>query len=568
MLSSASDVLAGERRHSPATLAVELAEVFTHGSQARRLTYVRLRGLLEAHLSFEEAQTLFSESIDNQRVRVLRLASLVETLIIKHHLDTADADTLRVISQDVTGYATPTLLHHAMFTKNIASIFTPEQQAAWGMSIDSFQWLGCYAQTELGHGSNLRSLETTATFVPELDMFELHSPTLTSIKYWPGALASTANIAVVYARLLIRGKDFGVHSFLVQLREFATHKPLPGITVGHIGNKLAFNTVDNGYLKMNHVRIPRLHMAMKFATVARDGTFSRVDGAKREMSYFTMLQMRFHMMHGSAKALSKAVTIAVRYSAIRLQGLDGSAPRREVHVLDYQSQQHRVLPRIAESFAIFATSQVYSTFCTQATTMVDQGESIDATTLAMAHAVSCALKVVCSELCTRGIEICRRMVVFLSPESSRLIPHHAESDSWLGLPCYGKYVLVHEFSAHLTSLSPSTKSITTSLFDLFCVTQLQEDLADFIGLVNLPASVRGSLHDRLVALLAAVRPHAVALVDSFDHSDISLNSTLGRAHGQVYESLMQSSLLYAKDDAIPGFTDYLQPLRRLHESRL
>ncbi|RHY15471.1 hypothetical protein DYB36_008715 [Aphanomyces astaci] len=235
MLSSASDVLAGERRHSPATLAVELAEVFTHGSQARRLTYVRLRGLLEAHLSFEEAQTLFSESIDNQRVRVLRLASLVETLIIKHHLDTADADTLRVISQDVTGYATPTLLHHAMFTKNIASIFTPEQQAAWGTSIDSFQWLGCYAQTELGHGSNLRSLETTATFVPELDMFELHSPTLTSIKYWPGALASTANIAVVYARLLIRGKDFGVHSFLVQLREFATHKPLPGITIGHIG---------------------------------------------------------------------------------------------------------------------------------------------------------------------------------------------------------------------------------------------------------------------------------------------------------------------------------------------
>ncbi|RHY80794.1 hypothetical protein DYB26_004462 [Aphanomyces astaci] len=356
MHSSASDVLAGERRHSPATLAVELAEVFTHGSQARRLTYVRLRGLLEAHLSFEEAQTLFSESIDNQRVRVLRLASLVETLIIKHHLDTADADTLRVISQDVTGYATPTLLHHAMFTKNIASIFTPEQQAAWGTSIDSFQWLGCYAQTELGHGSNLRSLETTATFVPELDMFELHSPTLTSIKYWPGALASTANIAVVYARLLIRGKDFGVHSFLVQLREFATHKPLPGITVGHIGNKLAFNTVDNGYLKMNHVRIPRLNMAMKFATVALDGTFSRVDGAKREMLYFTMLQMRFHMMHGSAKALSKAVTIAVRYSAIRLQGLDVSAPRREVHVLDYQSQQHRVLPRIAESFAIFATS--------------------------------------------------------------------------------------------------------------------------------------------------------------------------------------------------------------------
>ncbi|RHY76391.1 hypothetical protein DYB30_013570, partial [Aphanomyces astaci] len=184
------------------------------------------------------------------------------------------------------------------------------------------------------------------------------------------------------------------------------------------------------------------------------------------------------------------------------------------------------------------------------TTMVDQGESIDATTLAMAHAVSCALKVVCSEVCTRGVEICRRMVLFLSPESSRLIPHHAESDSWLGLPELGG------FAAQFVTAEGENYVIS------------QQDLADFIGLVNLPASVRGSLHDRLVALLAAVRPHAVALVDAFDHSDISLNSTLGRAHGQVYESLMQSSLLYAKDDAIPGFTDYLQPLRRLHESRL
>lgn len=40
-----------------------------------------------------------------------------------------------------------------------------------------------YAQTELGHGSNLRKLETTATFIQETDEFELHSPTLTSLKW-------------------------------------------------------------------------------------------------------------------------------------------------------------------------------------------------------------------------------------------------------------------------------------------------------------------------------------------------------------------------------------------------
>jgi len=30
-----------------------------------------------------------------------------------------------------------------------------------------------------GHGSNVQGLETTATFVPETDEFELHTPTLT-----------------------------------------------------------------------------------------------------------------------------------------------------------------------------------------------------------------------------------------------------------------------------------------------------------------------------------------------------------------------------------------------------
>ena len=43
-----------------------------------------------------------------------------------------------------------------------------------------------YAQTELGHGSNVRGLETTATFDKDTDEFIIDSPTLSSIKWWPG----------------------------------------------------------------------------------------------------------------------------------------------------------------------------------------------------------------------------------------------------------------------------------------------------------------------------------------------------------------------------------------------
>lgn len=41
-------------------------------------------------------------------------------------------------------------------------------------------------QTEMGHGTFLRGLETTATYDPKTQEFVLHSPTITSTKWWPG----------------------------------------------------------------------------------------------------------------------------------------------------------------------------------------------------------------------------------------------------------------------------------------------------------------------------------------------------------------------------------------------
>jgi acyl-CoA oxidase len=75
--------------------------------------------------------------------------------------------------------------------------------------------MGCYAQTELGHGSNVAQLETTATFDQSTDEFVINSPTLTSAKYWPGDLGRFCTHAVVFARLLVKGKDYGVNAFMV-----------------------------------------------------------------------------------------------------------------------------------------------------------------------------------------------------------------------------------------------------------------------------------------------------------------------------------------------------------------
>lgn len=43
------------------------------------------------------------------------------------------------------------------------------------------------------------------------------------------SVGKTANSCVVMAQLISKGENFGMHSFLVQIRDLDTHEPLPGI---------------------------------------------------------------------------------------------------------------------------------------------------------------------------------------------------------------------------------------------------------------------------------------------------------------------------------------------------
>lgn len=51
-----------------------------------------------------------------------------------------------------------------------------------------FKKKGCYAQTELGHGSDVQSLETTATYDKASKTFTLNTPTVSATKWWIGEL--------------------------------------------------------------------------------------------------------------------------------------------------------------------------------------------------------------------------------------------------------------------------------------------------------------------------------------------------------------------------------------------
>uniref|UniRef100_A0A1B0CKT1 Acyl-CoA oxidase C-alpha1 domain-containing protein n=1 Tax=Lutzomyia longipalpis TaxID=7200 RepID=A0A1B0CKT1_LUTLO len=277
----------------------------------------------------------------------------------------------------------------------------PEQQAKWLERAANGNIVGTYAQTELGHGTFVRGIETRADYDPHTKEFVLNSPTLNSFKFWPGGMGLTCNYAVVIAQLFTQGKCHGVQTFIVQLRDEDTHLPLPGVSVGEIGPKLGMNGVNQGFLGFKDLRIPRENMLMKNAQVLEDGTF--VKAPISVLTYGTMVYVRVHIVTDSANYLAQAATIATRYSAVRKQSpINPGDP--EPQIIDHVTQQNKIFPQIAKSIIFTMSGKFLLEMYKQVMKDVDEGHFEG---LADLHALSCCLKAIVTNESSLGIDVCR-----------------------------------------------------------------------------------------------------------------------------------------------------------------
>jgi acyl-CoA oxidase len=231
-------------------------------------------------------------------------------------------------------------MHATMFKNSIETFCDEEQAKKWLPLTINFDILGCYAQTELGHGSNVSGLETTAIYDKKTDEFVLCTPTITSTKWWPGDMGRYANHALVFAQLIILDEDgernnYGVNPFIVQIRDRDTHKHMPGIKCGDMGPKFGYTSKDNGWLTLDDVRIPRENMPCRFVKVDRDGSVS-IQGDLR-IIYSTMLKTRFTIINAGSIVLLSSTLTACRYSAVRRQFKNISGSKEETQLLDYQT---------------------------------------------------------------------------------------------------------------------------------------------------------------------------------------------------------------------------------------
>lgn len=297
-------------------------------------------------------------------------------------------------------------LHKSMYLITLRDQTNDEQKRLFGEPAQNYDHIGCYAQTELGHGSNVRGLETTATWIPESGEFEINTPTLTATKWWIGSLGRTANHAAVMAQLYVNGKNEGPHPFIVPIRDLKTHKPLKGVIVGDIGPKFGYNTMDNGFLQFNKVRIPHINMLAKFAGVDRNtGQYMKPPNSK--LAYGTMTWVRSRIVMHARIVLARSATVAIRYCSIRRQFQDRDAKNQvgETPVIDYVTVQYRLFPVLAQAFALhYMGKQMFELYEANVKAMGKGNFEL----LADLHAGSSGLKSIATTMASQAIETCRR----------------------------------------------------------------------------------------------------------------------------------------------------------------
>ncbi|KAF7533262.1 hypothetical protein G7054_g7243 [Neopestalotiopsis clavispora] len=414
-----ASLLAAERASSNINVDQLADYMFTKQTLAMR---ERILNILSNDAVFDKSQNYFQGREDRIKASLAK-GKRLQQLSVQHKWTQEEYQC----ANDLLSEPTPYGLHATMFLVTLREQGTPQQHELFLKKAENYQIVGCYAQTELGHGSNVRGLETTATWNQQDKTFTIHSPHLTSSKWWIGSLGKTANHAVVMAQLMIDGRNYGPHPFVVQIRDLKTHEPLENVHVGDIGPKFGYNTMDNGFLLLNQVKVPHVNMLARFSHVDPEtGKYKRPSNPN--LVYGTLTFIRSSIVLQSGATLARGVTIATRYCAVRRQFQDLDAKGSDVGenpVLNYTMVQVRLLPLLAATYALHFTGrnmiQMYQENQKRMAAGRDAAKLSDANRrpgpeelnpgtdlLADLHATSCALKAYGSTVAGEGLEVCRR----------------------------------------------------------------------------------------------------------------------------------------------------------------
>ena len=239
-----------------------------------------------------------------------------------------------------------------LFGGSVYFLGTDAQRRAHLPGAASLALPGCFAMSEVGHGSDVANLETIATWEPDTRTFVIHTPRESARKDWVGGAAQHARAATVFAQLDAHGERQGVHAFFVPIRS-ASGELHEGVRAGDTGHKMGLNGVDNGRLWFDHVRVPESALLARFAHMDEQGRYASAI-ANPSRRFFTMLGTlvggRVSVAAAAVGASKVALAIAIRYATARRPF--GASDQLGLPLLSYPTHGRRLLPRLARSYVL------------------------------------------------------------------------------------------------------------------------------------------------------------------------------------------------------------------------
>lgn len=242
-------------------------------------------------------------------------------------------------------------VHFFLYAKTILILGNEQQHRRYVERACNLQDFGCFALTELTHGSNVQGCITTSTFDYESDSFIINTPHERGVKFWIGNAGQTANMSIVFANMIVNGKNYGIHPFIVPIRDPQNHHPMPGVTLVDCGDKMGMQGVDNGLMAFRGVKVPRENLLNRITQVDREGNVTSLfeKNSKRfAIQLASLSEGRVKVALAANTCAIQTTLIVVRFAAVRRQF--GKKPNDETCLLDYPGWQDRIFPLFAHNF--------------------------------------------------------------------------------------------------------------------------------------------------------------------------------------------------------------------------
>ncbi|KAM6178286.1 LOW QUALITY PROTEIN: acyl-coenzyme A oxidase-like protein [Rhynchocyon petersi] len=242
-----------------------------------------------------------------------------------------------------------------LFGGAISNLGSPGHVTKWLQPLQEQKHTGMFLMTERGHGSNVRGIQTEATFDLSTQEFVIHTPCENARKMYIGNEIH-GSYRAIFAQLIIHGRSQEPHCFIVPIRD-ENGSLHPGVTAIDMMYKEGLRGVDNGILTFDKVWVSE-NLPGKFGSVTPDGQYHspiKNKSARFNAMLAALTPSRLAVTFQALGSMKLGLTIAIRYSHRKRQF--GPKAKEEVKIIEHQTQHLRLMPHLAMGLALTFVSR-------------------------------------------------------------------------------------------------------------------------------------------------------------------------------------------------------------------